>query len=226
MQFTFYGHACFSITVNNKVLLFDPFITPNPLAQHIDVQAIQADYILISHGHEDHIADAIALAKQTNATVITNWEIAAWINKKGIDKTHPMNTGGCWDFDFGQLRCVVAQHSSSLPDGSHGGNPMGFIISNAGKNIYYTGDTALTLDMQLIPSWGKIDAVVLPIGNNFTMGYADAAKCCNLIDCNKAIGVHFDTFGFIKINHQQVLQHFADCNIDFTIPEIGSTYTL
>jgi L-ascorbate metabolism protein UlaG (beta-lactamase superfamily) len=224
MQFTFYGHACFSITVNNKILLFDPFITPNPLASEINFQAIKADFILISHGHEDHVADAVALAKQTGAMVITNWEIAAWLNKNGVENTHPMNTGGCWDFAFGKVRCVVAQHSSSLPDGSYGGNPMGFIITVAEKNIYYTGDTALTLDMQLVPTWGAIDTVILPVGNNFTMGYEDAAKCCNLINCNKAIAVHFDTFGFIKIDHQKTLSHFTAGKIDLKIPSIGETF--
>jgi L-ascorbate metabolism protein UlaG (beta-lactamase superfamily) len=226
MKFTYYGHACFSLTINNEVLLFDPFITPNELAKDINLKDIKADYILISHGHEDHIADAVTLAHQTNATIITNWEIAAWLNNKGVTNTHPMNTGGCRTFSFGQVRCVVAQHSSSLPDGSYGGNPMGFIISANDKNIYYTGDTALTLDMQLVPIWGNVDAIILPIGDNFTMGYNDAAKCCNLINCNKAIAVHFDTFGYIKINHEEVKQHFAENQIDINIPVIGSSYEI
>jgi L-ascorbate metabolism protein UlaG (beta-lactamase superfamily) len=138
MQFTYYGHACFSVEVNGKKLLFDPFITPNELAASVDINAIEADYILVSHGHSDHIADCVALANRTGALVITNWEVYEWLVKQGVANIHPMNTGGTRDFDFGRLKCVVAQHSSSLPDGSYGGNPMGFVIkSTAGTLPFY-----------------------------------------------------------------------------------------
>ena len=149
MQFTYYGHACFSLSIEGKILLFDPFVSANPLASAIDIHNLKADYILVSHGHEDHIADCIAIAKRTKAVVISNWEICQWLNKHGVDNTIPMNTGGQKTFDFGNIKCVVAQHSSSLPDGTYGGNPMGFLIKSK-KNIYYSGDTALTLDMQLL----------------------------------------------------------------------------
>ncbi|HNF30460.1 MAG TPA: MBL fold metallo-hydrolase, partial [Chitinophagaceae bacterium] len=122
MQFTYYGHSCFSIIINGKHLLFDPFITYNELASHIDIESIKADYIFISHGHADHIADCISIAKRTNALVICSWEIHEWLNKKEISNTHPMNTGGKKVFDFGTVKCTVAQHSSGLPDGSYGGN--------------------------------------------------------------------------------------------------------
>lgn len=126
MKITYYGHSCFSVEVSGKTILFDPFITPNSLAADIDINTIAADYILISHGHEDHIADAVSIAKRTGAVVVSNWEIVQWLGKQGVTNTHPMNIGGHWFFDFGKVKCVNAVHSSSLPDGSYGGNPMDF----------------------------------------------------------------------------------------------------
>src|SRR6516162_7575843 len=153
MELTYYGHSCFSVVVNGKKLLFDPFITPNELAKHINPDKIEADYILQSHGHVDHIADTVRIAKRTGAKVITSWEIHGWLNAQGVTNTHPMNTGGKWNFGDFLLKCVVAQHSSGLPDGSYGGNPLGFLVMSSNGNFYYSGDTALTLDMQLIPNW-------------------------------------------------------------------------
>ena len=126
MKVTYYGHSCFLVETNGKKLLFDPFISFNELAKDIDVNSIEADYILQSHGHTDHIADTVAIAKRTGAKVVCSWEIHEWLKKQGVENTHPMNIGGKWQFEFGTVKCVVAQHSSSMPDGSYGGNPMGF----------------------------------------------------------------------------------------------------
>ncbi|MEI2709345.1 MAG: metal-dependent hydrolase [Chitinophagaceae bacterium] len=156
MKLTFYGHSCFLVEINNKKILFDPFITYNELAKDIDVNKIEADYIFLSHGHADHIADCISIATRTNATVVAIFEVHEWLNKNGVANTHPMNTGGKWNFDFGTVKCVVAQHSSSLPDGTYGGNPIGFVFTTTDGNFYYSGDTALTLDMQLIPLWANL----------------------------------------------------------------------
>ena len=223
MKLTFYGHACFSVEVNNKKLMFDPFISPNELAKHINIADIEADYILLTHGHSDHIADCVTIAQATGAKVICNFEIHEWLNKNGVQNTHPMNTGGRWDFEDFEVKCVVAQHSSSLPDGSYGGNPMGFIIFSQEGNFYNSGDTALTMDMQLIPKWAKLNFAVLPIGDNFTMGFADAIEAAKMINCNEILGVHYDTFGYIVIDHEKTKKMFADAGLTLHLPGIGKT---
>ena len=226
MKFTFYGHACFCIEFNETKILFDPFISGNDLAKHIDLDTIEANYIALTHGHADHIADCETIALRTGAKVICNWEIHEWLNTKGISNTHPMNTGGKWRFPEFSLKCVTAQHSSGLPDGSYGGNPMGFILFAEEKSIYISGDTALTMDMQLIPKWAKIDAAILPIGDNFTMGYEDAILAAQFAGTSKVVGVHFDTFGYIKIDAETVKAEFAKANFDFHLPSIGETHEL
>lgn len=226
MKITYYGHACFGAEVNGKHLLFDPFVTYNELAKSIDVGAIRADYIFISHGHQDHIADAVAIAKQTGALVVGSWEVIDWVSKQGVQKVHPMNTGGKKIFDFGWVKCTVAQHSSSFPDGTYAGNPMGFLVESGGKAFYFAGDTALTLDMQLIPKWAKLDVALLPIGDNFTMGYEDAAIAAEFIQCNKVIGLHYDTFGYIKIDHQAAINHFKSLNKELVLLPIGESITV
>ena len=212
--------------VNGKKLLFDPFITQNELAKHIKINDIEADYILLSHGHFDHVADAEAIAKSTGATIIANYEVAMWFATKGITKYQPMNTGGKWAFDFGTVKCVNAVHSSVMPDGSYGGSPMGFIIMADEKNFYYSGDTALTLDMQLIPMFAKIDFSVMPIGDNFTMGINDAAEAAKMVKCNTVIGVHYDTFGYIKIDQAKATDIFKSNDIKLLLPAIGETINI
>lgn len=226
MQFTYFGHSCFSVTVNGKKLLFDPFISGNELALAIDINSIEADYILLSHGHFDHVADAEVIAKRTGATIIANYEVAMWFAGKGIEKYHPMNSGGKWQFDFGTLKCVNAIHSSSLPDGAYGGTPLGFIIMNDEQNFYYAGDTALTLDMQLIPLFAQIDFAVLPIGDNFTMGITDAVQAAKMVQTKLVIGVHYDTFGFIKTDHQKAMGLFKTNELELKLPAIGETIVL
>lgn len=226
MNLTYYGHSCFSITVNGKKLLFDPFITANELAKHIDINTIEADYILLSHAHFDHVADVESIAKRTGATIIANYEIAMWFAAKGITNYHPMNTGGKRSFDFGSVKCVNAIHSSSFADGSNGGNPMGFIILNDEQNFYYSGDTALTLDMQLIPMFAAINFAILPIGDNFTMGPEDAVQAAKMVQTKTVIAVHYDTFGYIKTDHQKAVELFKNNELDLKLPAIGETIIL
>ena len=225
MKFTYYGHSCFCVEVKGKKLLFDPFISPNELANGIDVNKVEADYILISHGHEDHIADCVSIAKRTGALVICNFEIYLWLKQQGVEQLHPMNTGGKKAFDFGTVKCVTAVHSSSLPDGSDGGNPMGFVIM-ANKNFYYSGDTALTLDMQLIPQGSPISFCILPIGDNFTMGYEDAARAAHMFSCHTVVGVHYNTFPYIVIDTVKATDYFKHNGLDLKLPAIGETIEL
>lgn len=226
MKLTYYGQSCFAVEVEGKNLLFDPFINPNELAKNISLDSIKADYLLVSHGHTDHIADGVSLAKQTGATVIGAFEVINWFAGKGIDKVHPMNIGGQWLFDFGKVRCTNAIHSSAMPDGSYGGNPMGFLIITNDKSFYYSGDTALTLDLQLIPRWAKPDFVILPLGDNFTMGYEDAIIAAEMIGCKNIVGVHFDTFGYIKIDHEKVKNAFKAAGLNLFLPAIGESIEL
>jgi L-ascorbate metabolism protein UlaG (beta-lactamase superfamily) len=226
MQFTYYGHSCFSVSLQNKILLFDPFISENPIAGNLSPDHLHADYILVSHGHQDHILDAEAIALRTGAKVICSWEIHEWLQAKGVANTHPMNVGGKWIFDDFTVKCVVAQHSSSLPDGSYGGNPMGFIIYSEAHSFYYSGDTALTMDMQLIPRWADISFAILPIGDNFTMGMEDAALAADFVKTKTVIGVHFDTFGYIKIDHAIAKETFTNAGIMLHLLHIGESIHL
>jgi len=223
MQFTYYGHSCFSVFAGGKTLLFDPFITLNELASEINVDEVRADYIFVSHGHYDHITDVVRIAKRTGAMVLGNWELYAWFNKNGLEHTHPINPGGQFAFDFGKVKCVIAQHSSSLPDGSYGGVACGFAFDTPDGNFYYSGDTGLTLDMQLIPEWATLDFAVFPVGDGLTMGVADAIKAARFTGVTTVIGVHYDTFGFIKIDHQKAIKSFKDAGMTLHLLTIGST---
>ena len=223
MNITYYGHSCFCVEINGKKLLFDPFISANELAKNINVNSIQADYILISHGHQDHILDVESIAKRSKAKVICNWEIYEWYTKKGVENIHPINIGGKIKSDFGSIKSVVAVHSSIMPDGAYGGHPMGFVIESTEGNFYYAGDTGLTFDMKLIGDYRKIDFAFLPIGDNFTMGADNAIIACDFINCNDIIGMHFDTFGYIKINKEEAVSKFERAGKKLNLMEIGQT---
>ena len=221
MEITFYGQSSFLIEMNDTNLLFDPFISANPKASHIGIEKITADYVLLSHGHGDHVADAEAIAKNNGAKIISNYEIVSWYGQKEIEG-HPLNHGGKWKFDFGTVKYVNAVHSSVLPDGTYGGNAGGFVIWNDSTCFYFAGDTALTLDMKLIPiTCPKLDFAILPIGDNFTMGYDDAAIAAEYIECDTIIGCHFDTFGYIEIDHDSARDAFEKRGKNLIIPAVG-----
>jgi L-ascorbate metabolism protein UlaG (beta-lactamase superfamily) len=227
MKITYYGHSCFEIEVNGKHLLFDPFIRPNELAKDIDLKKIKADYIFISHGHFDHVADALEIANNTGAILVANFEIYTWFTKQGVKNAHPMNHGGNWKFDFGDVKMVNAIHSSDLPDGSYGGHPAGFVFTTSDGNFYYAGDTALTMDMKLIPMTSRhLHFCILPIGDNFTMGIKDAIIAADFVNCERVIGMHYDTFGFIKIDHKKAKKQFSKNGKDLILIEIGETIEL
>lgn len=221
MKITYLGHSTLSIETKDKTLLIDPFITGNELAKDIDINQLQADYILITHAHQDHILDVEAIAKRTGARVISNYEIVTYFENKGIEG-HPMNHGGKWVFDFGTVHYTNAVHSSSFPDGSYGGQPGGFVIETSHHRIYISGDTALTYDMKLIPDViGELDLAILPVGDNFTMGVKEALKASKFLHCTKVLGCHFDTFGYIKIDHTAAINQFAAAKKELILLPIG-----
>ena len=225
MKITFYGQSSLGIEVAGKNIIVDPFISGNEMASHIDTNELKADYILVTHAHGDHVLDVEAIAKRTGATIVSNAEIATYYEKKGF-KSHPMNHGGSWKFDFGSVKYVTAIHSSSFPDGTYGGNPGGFVIESEHKNIYIAGDTALTFDMKLIPLRTKLDLAILPIGNNFTMDIEDAIIASDFVECDKILGYHYDTFGYIKIDHEEAKKKFFDKGKDLMLLEIGASLEL
>jgi L-ascorbate metabolism protein UlaG (beta-lactamase superfamily) len=226
MEITYLGHSCFILEAANKKIIFDPFITPNALAKDIDVDALSPDYILLSHGHQDHVADVERIYANSNAKVVSNFEVVSWFEKKGVDNTHPMNIGGKWKFDFGTVKMVNAIHSSSMPDGSYGGTAGGFVIESAGKTFYYAGDTALTRDMQLIGENYNLDFAFLPIGDNFTMDIQDAIVASDYLKTSKIIPMHFDTFPYIKINHKQVEELAMSSKKELILLKIGEKINL
>jgi len=211
MKVTYYGHSCFSVQIGVTTLLIDPFISPNPLASSVDIASLKPDYILLSHGHFDHVADVEVIARQSGATIIGSYEVVQWFAAKGLEKSHPMNSGGGWTFDFGRLTFTVAVHSSSMPDGSYGGRAGGFLVETPEGAFYYSGDTSLTRDMEFVTSSlkpGSLKFAALCIGDNFTMGYRDAATAAQCLGCRDIIGVHYDTFPLITIDRDAAKQAF------------------
>lgn len=225
MKIKFLGHGALSIEVSGRTLIVDPYISPNPLASAIDVDALAADYILLTHAHGDHIADVERIAERTGAVIVSNAEIAAYYEQKGF-KTHPMNHGGSWNFGFGSVKYTFAQHSSSFPDGTYGGNPGGFVIEGEHKNIYISGDTALMYDMKLIPMRTRLDLAIFPIGGNFTMDVTDAITAATFVECDKVLGIHYDTFGYIKIDHEAAKKQFYDAGKDLMLLDVGASIAL
>ncbi len=222
MKITFLGHASLLIEIDEINIIVDPFITGNEKAKHIDINSLKADYILVTHAHQDHILDAAKIAKNTGAKIVSNFEIVNYYTALDIEG-HPMNHGGSWQFDFGKLSMTNAIHTSSFADGSYGGNPAGFIIETPKNTIYIAGDTALTMDMKLIPLQYKLDLAILPIGDNFTMGIDAAIHASDFIECNKILGYHFDTFGYIEINHKNAIAKFKAKNKELILLNIGES---
>jgi L-ascorbate metabolism protein UlaG (beta-lactamase superfamily) len=227
MKIKYLGHASLLIEVAGKNIVVDPFITGNPLAAgKINVDDIRADYILITHAHQDHILDVERIAQNNpDAVIVSNFEIASHFGNKGF-KYHPMNHGGSWDFDFGRVTYVNAIHTSSFSDGSYGGQPGGFVLETGEGNIYIAGDTALTTDMEIIPEITELDLAILPIGDNFTMGYRGAIIAADYLEVGLVMAYHFDTFDLIKIDHEKVKKAFDKAGLELVLPEIGDEFEL
>lgn len=221
MKITYYGHACLGIEAEGKHIIVDPFITENPLADAVDINSLKADYILLTHAHYDHVLDAQTIAGNNGSVIVSNPEITTYYQKKGF-KSHYMNHGGSWKFDFGTVRYVNAVHSSSFPDGTYGGNPGGFVIQTGSKSIYIAGDTALTYDMKLIPLRTRLDLAVFPIGGNFTMDVEDAVTASDFVQCSKILGYHYDSNPYIEINHRESVKKFADKGKELLLLDVGN----
>ncbi|GJM42310.1 MAG: UPF0173 metal-dependent hydrolase [Ardenticatenaceae bacterium] len=196
---TWHGHGTFSLKINDTHIVVDPFFAGNNPAAQVSVDDVAADFILQTHGHGDHIADTVGLAKRTGAKVIGNFEICNWIAAQGHENVHAMNTGGGFNFSFGRVKMTAALHSSGLPDGSYGGDPGGFLVMAEGKTVYFAGDTALFSDMALIGRAG-IDLAVLPVGDNFTMGPEDAVLALDYLKPKAVIPGHYNTWPPIAID--------------------------
>lgn len=198
-KLTWYGHATLGLKTSGFNLLIDPFFSGNP-ASPVGADEVAADFILVTHGHGDHVGDSVAIAARTGATVIANAEISSWFKKQGIEKAHGQHLGGGFKHPFGYLKLTLALHGSALPDGSYGGNPAGFLLTtNNGKKIYMAGDTGLFGDMKLIGEEG-IDLAVIPIGDNYTMGPDDALRAVKFLSPKTVIPIHFGTWGLIAQN--------------------------
>jgi len=226
MQLTYFGHASFLATIGGVRVLFDPFISPNPLAKDIDVDAIEADYILVSHGHGDHIADVESIAKRTRAKVLAIAEIAGYFGAKGLDVIGT-NLGGKVILPFGTVHCVAAAHSSSFPDGSYAGVAMGFVIKTTeGQTFYFAGDTALTYDLKLIKERHNVAVALLPIGDTYTMGITDALVAADWVGTTEIIGMHYDTFPVIAIDHEAALAEAKAAGKNLRLLRIGESVEL
>ena len=226
MELTYYGHSCFLLKTADTGLLFDPFISSNPLAKDIDLKSIKADYILLSHAHGDHLADAATLAAQNNAKIVSQPEVTDWYAKQNVTDTIQMNIGGTVKLGAASAKMVVAIHSSSLPDGTYGGHPAGYVVQAEGKTIYFAGDTALTYDMKIISEQFEVDYALLPIGGHYTMDAKDAMTAAEWVKAKNIIAMHYDSFPPIKVEKETVGELAKKSGKTLTFMEIGQTITL
>ena len=205
MKLKYFSHSAFQITTDNgKVILIDPFLTGNPTSP-VKVEDVHADYIVLTHGHGDHLGDALTIAERDGSLIIAVNELADYVAAKGV-KAHNMHIGGGYDFDFGRVKFTIAHHGSKTPDGEYVGEPAGVVISVDGKNIYHCGDTGLFYDMKLIGEMTLLDYMLTPIGDNFTMGIDDAVKAVELANPKVAIPMHYNTFPVIVADPQEFKQ--------------------
>ena len=226
VKVTFIGHSCFALDNGKYKILIDPFIKGNPTAKSTEDQK-SADFILISHGHGDHLGDAIELAKKNNAMVISNFELCTYAQSEGVEKVHPLHIGGGHEFPFGSLKLTIAHHGSTIGDKlQYGGNPVGFIIRTDNKTIYHSGDTGLFLDMQLIGELDKIDLALLPIGGNFTMDCSDAIKAVEFLKPKMAIPMHYNTFDVIACDPRNFVEGIKRLGTEGVILNCGESYEL
>ena len=225
MQITYYGHNSFLFKSDVRMLT-DPFIASNPKAKHIVIEDIKTDYVLITHGHADHLADLDKILAHNDAKIITMVEVASWLAKQGHSHSHSLNFGGTYQFSMGTtVKYVQAVHSSSMPDGSYGGHPGSFILKTGGKTIFIAGDTALNSDLKLFGELNDIDLAILPIGGNYTMDTKDAVHAAKFLGCSQIIGCHYDSFAEITIDHAEAINLFNSHQLDLQLMAVGASIT-
>jgi L-ascorbate metabolism protein UlaG (beta-lactamase superfamily) len=224
-QLTYLGHSCFTLEDDKHKLIFDPFLSGNPLAQ-MSPEDIKVDYILLTHGHGGHLGDGIAIALKSNATIIAPFELAVYCQNKGA-KVHPMHIGGSFKFEFGKVKLTIAHHGSAVVDKviEYTGNPCGYVVNFAGKNIYHAGDTGLFMDMKLIGEMNNLDLALIPIGDNFTMGVSDALKAVDFLKPKIVIPMHFDTFEVIKQEPKEFKERLKTSKTKVKILKIGEEFS-
>jgi L-ascorbate metabolism protein UlaG (beta-lactamase superfamily) len=221
---TWHGHSCWSVRSNGTTLLIDPFLSDNPKAD-VGPEDVEADYILISHGHFDHVGDAVEIAQRTGAMVISTFEIVNYCQDQGVENGHGMNVGGGYNFPFGRVQLTIAHHTSMLPNGSYGGDAVGFLLTIGSTIVYDAADTALFGDMRLYGDMNDIDVALLPIGDNFTMGPRDALQAAKFLRARTVIPMHFDTFGLIEQDVNSWRQRVEDeTNTNVVILQPGESY--
>jgi len=222
MELTFLGHAGFRLEYKEATAVIDPFVTGNPLNHDkVKLEDLKCDFVFVSHGHQDHILDALALAKQNDATIVSNFEIVNHFMAQGYEKVQYMNTGAVAEFPWGKTKAVNAIHTSSFPDGSYAGTPCGYVFESSQQTIYFAGDTALTYDMKLVAEAYKVDIALLPIGNTFTMGYEDAVIASEFVQAEKVIGMHFNPFPPISIDSDMAQAYFKSKGKELILMDIG-----
>ena len=208
MKLKYFGHSAFQMTTKGgQIILIDPFLDDNPVSP-VKSKDVKADYIIVTHGHGDHVGDSFKIAKKSNSLFICVNELAEWVKSKGFN-AHNMHIGGAHNFDFGRIKFTIAHHGSMTPDNQYAGEPSGVLITIEGKTIYHTGDTGLFYDMKLIGEMNPIDYMLLPIGDNYTMGITDAVKAVELANPKVAIPMHFNTFPVIHsapINFKKLVE--------------------
>lgn len=227
MKAIYYGHSTVALQLSDCSVLFDPYITPNPKAAHIDVLSLTPDYIVLSHAHDDHVADLVTIQQASKAKVMAVVETAMWVGRQDIPASDiiPFNFGGTVQTDFGSIKMVYALHTNCAPDGQYAGVPAGYVLQSGGKKIYFAGDTALTMEMKLLEHVG-LDWAFLPIGGHFTMDVDDAIIASKFINCTNIIGIHYNTFPPISIDTEAAKRKFSAAGLTLHLLEIGGELAL